>query len=395
MSVITFSSDGDAMSVDRPDLLATLGDLVRINSVNPVLVPGAPGEREIAGYVARRLGEAGLEVTPHEPEPGRVSVTGRLPGTGGGRSLMLNAHMDTVGVNEMTDPFGAAVRDGRLYGRGAYDMKGSLAACLAAARSLARSGAPLRGDLIIAAVADEEYGSLGTASVLGALRTDAAIVTEPTSLRICRAHKGYVWIEVLVLGRAAHGSRFDQGVDANLRMGRFLGLLAGLERELRSRPPHPLVGPPSLHAALLEGGSGLSTYAGRSAVKIERRTVPGETEAGAVAEIAALLGPLLADGTGCGAMASAFFSREPFEVTEEAGIVRALDRAATNVLGRAPVHFGDTPWMDSALTAGAGIETVVFGPHGAGAHAAEEWVDVESVVQTAEVLVETARAWCA
>jgi acetylornithine deacetylase len=383
------------MSVDRPDLLRTLGDLVRINSINPRLVDGAPGEVEIAGYVAARLAELGLEVAAHEPEPGRRSVTGRLPGSGGGRSLMLNAHMDTVGVEAMPEPFSAAVRDGRLYGRGAYDMKGSLAACLAAARVLVRSGAPLRGDLVVAAVADEEYGSLGTESILRAIRTDAAIVTEPTSLRVCRAHKGYVWLEVVVEGRAAHGSRFEEGIDANLRMGRFLTALTGLERELRQRRPHPLVGPPSLHAAVLDGGSGLSTYAARSVVRIERRTIPGETEAGVVAEIAGLLGPVLADGTECGASARAFFSRDPFEVSGDAGIVRALDRAATRVLGRPPEHFGDTPWMDSALLAGAGIETVVFGPHGAGAHAAEEWVDIESVVSTAEVLVETARTWCA
>ena len=382
------------MSVDREDLLRTLGDLVRTNSINPLLVPGAPGEREIAGYVARRLAESGLEVAVHEPEPGRPSVTGRLAGSGGGRSLMLNAHMDTVGVDEMADPFGAGIRDGRLYGRGAYDMKGSLAACMAAVRTLARSGPRLRGDVVVAAVADEEYGSLGTAGLVETVRTDAAIVTEPTSLRICRAHKGYVWLEAVVEGRAAHGSRFEEGVDANLRMGRFLGGLAGLERELRSRPPHPLVGPPSLHAARLAGGSGLSTYAARSVVEIERRTVPGETEAGVVAEIANLLAPLLGDGTGCGASMRAFFSREPFEVGADAGIVGALDRAANAVLGAPPAQFGDTPWMDSALLAGAGIETVVFGPHGAGAHAAEEWVDVESVVQTAEVLVATAREWC-
>jgi acetylornithine deacetylase len=308
---------------------------------------------------------------------------------------MLNAHMDTVGVDEMADPFGAEIRDGRLYGRGAYDMKGSLAACMAAVRTLARSGPRLRGDVVVAAVADEEYGSLGTAGLVETVRTDAAIVTEPTSLRICRAHKGYVWLEAVVEGRAAHGSRFEEGVDANLRMGRFLGGLAALERDLRHRPPHPLVGPPSLHAARLAGGSGLSTYAARCVVEIERRTTPGETEAGVVAEIANLLGPLLGDGTGCGASVRAFFSREPFEVGTDAGIVKALDRAAARVLGQPAAHYGDTPWMDSALLAGAGVETVVFGPHGGGAHAAEEWVDLDSVRQTAEVLVATAREWCA
>ncbi|HEX7025114.1 MAG TPA: ArgE/DapE family deacylase [Gemmatimonadales bacterium] len=382
------------MTLDRTDLIRTLSDLVRIDSINPTLVPGAPGEAEIARYVADWLRGAGLQVTVFEPEPGRPSVAGRLRGRGGGKSLMLNAHMDTVDVEGMAEPWSGVVREGRLYGRGSYDMKGSLAACMAAAKGLAESGEPLRGDVVVAAVADEEYGSIGTADLLTHLRTDAAIVTEPTSLRVCRAHKGYLWIEVEVTGRAAHGSRFDQGIDANLRMGRFLHALEGLERELRSRPPHPLVGPPSLHAALLSGGTGLSTYAARSVVRIERRTVPGETERGAVAEIDALLAALRAEDPALQISRTTLFTRDPFEVGKEAGIVRTLDVAAGAILGRAPVHFGDTPWMDSALTAAAGIETVVFGPHGAGAHAAEEWVDVESVVSTAEVLMATAREWC-
>jgi acetylornithine deacetylase/succinyl-diaminopimelate desuccinylase-like protein len=381
------------MQVDRSDLIRTLSDLVRINSINPVLVPGAPGEGEIARYVAAWLGDAGLEILMVEPEAGRPSVAARLPGTGGGRSLMLNAHMDTVGVEGMADAWSGAVREGKLYGRGAYDMKGSLAACMVAAKVLA--GEPrLRGDLVVAAVADEEYGSIGTAGLLERVRTDAAIVTEPTSLRICRAHKGYLWIEVEVEGRAAHGSRFDLGIDANLRMGRFLVALEALERELRARPPHPLVGPPSLHAALLEGGTGLSTYAASSRVRIERRTVPGETEAGAVGEIDALLDRLRQADPSLRISRSTFFSRDSFEICPDAGIVRALDAAARRVLPEPPPHVGDTPWMDSALTAAAGIETVVFGPHGTGAHAAEEWVDVESVVTTASVLVETARDWC-
>ena len=382
------------MQVDRDDLIRTLGDLVRINSINPTLVPGAPGEAEIAGFVARWLSDAGLEVRIDEPEAGRPSVEARLRGSGGGRSLMLNAHMDTVDVAGMAEPFSGDIREGKLFGRGAYDMKGSLAACMAAAKAIARSQTPLRGDLVVAAVADEEYGSIGTAGLLRTLRTDAAIVTEPTSLRICRAHKGYLWIEVEVLGRAAHGSRVDLGVDANLRMGRFLVALEGLERELRTRSPHPLVGPPSLHAALLEGGSGLSTYAARSVVRIERRTIPGETEAGAVSEIEALLAALRREDPSLQISLRTFFSRDSFEIGPLAGIVQTLDAAAKTVLPAPPVHMGDTPWMDSALTAGAGIETVVFGPHGTGAHAAEEWVDVESVVQTANVLAATAGTWC-
>ena len=382
------------MQVDRDDLIRTLGDLVRINSINPTLVPGAPGEAEIAGFVARWLSDAGLEVRIDEPEAGRPSVEAWLRGSGGGRSLMLNAHMDTVDVAGMAEPFSGDIREGKLFGRGAYDMKGSLAACMAAAKAIARSQTPLRGDLVVAAVADEEYGSIGTAGLLRTLRTDAAIVTEPTSLRICRAHKGYLWIEVEVLGRAAHGSRVDLGVDANLRMGRFLVALEGLERELRTRSPHPLVGPPSLHAALLEGGSGLSTYAARSVVRIERRTIPGETEAGAVGEIEALLAALRREDPSLQISLRTFFSRDSFEIGPLAGIVQTLDAAAKTVLPAPPVHMGDTPWMDSALTAGAGIETVVFGPHGTGAHAAEEWVDVESVVQTANVLAATAGTWC-
>ncbi len=374
--------------------VATLQRLVQINSINPKLAPGAPGEREVADYTAARLAELGLEVERHEPEPGRISVTGRLPGSGGGKSLMLNGHYDTVEVDGMAEPFSGAVRDGKLYGRGSYDMKGSVAAGMAAVKMLKDSGSVLRGDVIVAAVADEEYGSCGTADLARRIQADGAIVTEPTALEICVAHKGYLWIAVETQGRAAHGSKVDQGVDANIRMGRFLGRLDRLERELRRRPAHRLVGPPSLHAATVHGGTGLSTYAASCRLEIERRTIPGETEAGAVAEIEALVSELAAEDPGFQATVKCFFAREPFEVSPETSVVRSLAAAAATVLGRTPGMFGDTPWMDSALLAAAGVETVVFGPAGAGAHASVEWVDLESVFQTADVLAATARHYC-
>ena len=382
------------MRIDREYTRATLARLVQINSVNPSLAAGAPGEAEIARWIAGSLAACGMESEIFEPERGRATVLGRLAGTGGGRSLMLNAHCDTVDTAGMAEPFSGAVRDGRLYGRGAYDMKGSLAASMAAAKALVDAGVRLRGDLLVAAVADEEYGSLGTRDLIGRVKVDGAIVTEPTALRVCLAHKGYVWIEVTSAGRAAHGSKFELGIDANMKMGAFLYELGKLERDLRARPPHPLVGPPSLHAALLSGGSGLSTYAASSTVQIERRTIPGECEEQAVAEIQAMVDRLTAADADFHATVRSFCARDPFEVAPNAGIVRAVDAAAERVLGRVPAHIGDTPWMDSALLQAAGVETVVFGPAGAGAHADVEWVDVESVMQLAEILAETAIAYC-
>ncbi len=381
-----------APPIDRVYLLETLRDLVRINSINPTLVPGGAGESEIAGYVAASLQRCGLDAVRYEPAPGRVSVVGTLSGSSGGRSLMLNAHYDTVGVEGMAEPFSGEIRDGKLYGRGAYDMKGSLAAAMAAGKALA--GTPLRGDLLVAAVADEEYGSIGTADLCARLKVDAAIVTEPTSLRVCLAHKGYMWIEVETTGRAAHGSKFEQGVDANMRMGRFLGELDKLERELRARPGHALVGPPSLHAAMIAGGSGLSTYAASCKLQIERRTVPGETEAQALAELQGIADRLRAVDPSFVAAVKPFFVRQPFEVGRGASIVQCVDRAVSSVLGKAPEYFGDTPWMDSALLSAAGVETVVIGPHGAGAHADVEWVDLESVERLAEILVLVAIEYC-
>jgi acetylornithine deacetylase len=375
------------MAVDREYVVRTLVDLVRLNSVNPALEAGGPGEAEIASYVAEALRQSGLEVASHEPAAGRVSVVGRLEGRPGGATLMLNAHADTVGVAGMPDPFSGALRDGKVYGRGAYDMKGSLAACLGAARALSLAGAPFTGSLLVAAVADEENASLGTEDLLRRYRVDGAIVTEPTHLEVCLAHKGFAWIEIATEGRAAHGSRPDLGRDANLAMGRLLARLALLERDLRRRPPHPLVGPPSLHVGVLEGGTAPSVYAARCRAVVERRTIPGEAHSQVLGEIEGLLAELAREDPAFRATSRLLLARQPFEVSKEARIVRAVARALEAELGIPPRYGGQTPWMDAALLAAAGVETVVVGPSGAGAHAAEEWVEVESVVRLANVLV--------
>jgi acetylornithine deacetylase len=247
----------------------------------------------------------------------------------------------------------------------------------------------------VAAVADEEYGSLGTTDLIGRYSVDGAIVTEPTNLEICLAHKGYLWIEVETTGRAAHGSRFTEGIDANMRMGRFLADLDALETKLRTGPAHPLVGPPSLHAAMLSGGTGLSTYAAACTVKIERRTIPGETDEEAIAQVQDIVDRLAARDPTFHAAVRPFFARRPFEVSPNAAIVKTLCEVSQGVLGRVPRFVGDTPWMDAALLAGAGIETVVMGPVGSGEHSIEEWVDIASVCQMAEILARTAIAYCA
>jgi acetylornithine deacetylase/succinyl-diaminopimelate desuccinylase family protein len=361
--------------------------LVAIDSVNPDLVPGGAGEAEIANFVAGWLREAGLEVELDEPAPGRPSVVAVARGSGGGASLMLNAHMDTVGVDGMERPFEPEIRDGRLYGRGAYDMKGSLAACMLAARRLAADD--LSGDVIVTAVADEEYASIGVQSVLSNRRADAAIVTEPTGLRVCVAHKGFVWAEIETEGRAAHGSRPAEGVDAITRMAPALARLAELQSALDDAPGHELVGPGSVHASLIEGGQELSSYPARCRLALERRTAPGESADHFQRECEALI-----DGIE-GAELRMGLVRPPFAVDPDAAVVQAVSRAAAAVTGRPAEVYGETYWMDAALTQAAGIPTVVFGPAGSGAHAVDEWVDLPSIDACCDGLVAAAHELCA
>ena len=298
-------------------------------------------------------------------------------GSGGGRSLLLNAHLDTVGVAGMASPHAPRVEEGRLYGRGAYDMKGALAAIL-----LAAAGArELRGDVIVAAVADEELASIGTEAVLERLRADAAIVPEPTDLGLAVAHRGFVGFELEIRGVAAHGSRPDLGVDAIAKMGPVLVALEQLDGRLRSGPRHPLAGTGSVHASLIEGGQELSSFPARCLLTGERRTIPGETTADVERELRELAGE---------AMVRVIQSRDPYEAEVEHPFVQLVARiAGTRDLRGAPF------WTDAALIAGAGIPTVLFGPAGEGAHAEVEWVDLASLDRVSEVIVRTAGEWCA
>lgn len=360
-------------------LVELLRGLVEIDSVNPDLIPGAPGEGEVARYVAEWSERAGLEVAVEEAAPGRPNVIATARGTGGGRTLLLNAHMDTVGTETMDAPFDARVEDGRLYGRGSYDMKGSLAAILLVAAEAKKRG--LSGDVVVAAVADEEVASIGTEALVASGRHfDAAVVAEPTELDVAIAHKGFVGFEIEARGRAAHGSRPDLGEDAITRMGPVLVALDELASGLLANPGHPLLGSGSVHASLIEGGQEFSSYPERCVLTGERRTLPGESLEDVERELAGIAGEW---------EHRLGVSRQPFEVDETEEIVRLVDgRAGTSLIG---VPF----WTDAALIAASGVPTVVFGPHGEGAHAAVEWVDLASIERCAEVVLAVAEEFCA
>jgi acetylornithine deacetylase len=368
----------------RADFIELTSRLVAIDSVNPALVPGGAGEGEIARFVAGWARDAGLRADVLETTPGRPSVVVRAAGADGGRTLLLCAHLDTVGVEGMADPHTPRLEGDRLHGRGAYDMKAGLASALLACRELAAAG--LAGDVVVAAVADEEHASLGVQEVLGAVQADAAIVTEPTELELIVAHKGFVWIEVEVNGRAAHGSRHEEGVDAIVAAGPILTGLGALDAAL-AQNTHPLLGRGSVHASLIEGGAEMSSYPARCVLGLERRTLPGETAADVEREIARLI-------DGIPATQRTLLVREPFAVPEDAEVVHAVRDAAAGVLPAPPALAGAPYWADAAFIAAAGIPTVMFGASGTGAHAVEEWVSVADSVAVTHTLIAAAQRLC-
>jgi acetylornithine deacetylase len=372
------------------DLTELLSQLVAIDSVNPSLVDGGAGEAEVAAFVAEWGRACGLEVDV-VGDPARPSVVLRARGSGRGPSLLLCGHLDTVGVEGMTDPHVPRVDGDWLYGRGSYDMKAGVAAAMIAARDASRRS--LAGDVIVAAVADEEVASIGVQEVLRTVRADAAIVTEPTELEVVVAHKGFVWSEIEVTGLAAHGSRPALGVDAIVKTGPVLVELGALDGALAART-HPLLGRGSVHASLIEGGRELSSYPDRCVVKVERRTLPGETARDVEREVDDLLARCRAADAGLVAERRTLLVREPLEVDAGHEIVECVRSAAAEVTGARPEIGGASYWADSGLIAAAGIPTVLFGPGGEGAHAVEERVSLRDSEVVARTLVEVAARFC-
>jgi len=376
---------GDAVALTRL--------LVQLDSRNPGLVPGAPGEGDVARALAAVLESWDFRVSLQEVIAGRPNVVARI-GTPGGRSLMFNGHLDVVGVDGMTHPpFDGMTTDGRLYGRGATDMKGGVAAMCCAAWRAAKSG--LAGEVVLAAVVDEEWQSAGTRGLLDSgIRADACIVTEPTRLAIAPAHKGFTWTEVTFTGRAAHGSRYDVGVDAIRHAGLLLAELDRLEREELVRHTHPLLGHASLHAATISGGSGWSTYPDQCLLAVERRTVPGETPDDAVAEMERALTRVAASHTAVRAKARHVFSQWPSDVAQDAPVVTSLAAAIESVGERTRVE-GLSAWTDAALFNAAGIPAICYGPGDISlAHSATEWVAEEEIIRATSVLERLALDWC-
>ncbi|MEO8563024.1 MAG: ArgE/DapE family deacylase [bacterium] len=387
MTAIEVIAPGDARALARA--------LVRIDSRNPALSREGPGESGCVALLRGTLEAWGFRVDVHEAVPGRPNLVARIGNaSAGARSLMFSGHLDVVGVDGMTHPpFAADERDGRLYGRGATDMKGGVAAMCAGAWRACRDG--LAGEIVLAATADEEFESVGTRAMLErGVRADAAIVGEPTCLEIMPAHRGFVWIEVVVSGRAAHGSRWELGVDAIRHAGLLLTELDRLDAEVLPLRVHTLLGRGSLHASMIEGGIGMSTYPDRCVLRLERRTLPGERDIDVVAEIERACGAVRARRASFYATVRPLLSQGPSDVAIDSPIVHSLD-AALRDQGEAVRVSGMSAWTDAALLNAAGIPAICFGPGDISlAHAAEEYIALEELERATAVLASLARRWC-
>lgn len=369
------------------DAVALTLELIAIESVNSTLVPGAAGESAIAAYCAQWLDARGFEVTRLEREPGRPSIVAISRGSGGGASLLLSGHLDTVGVATWSgDAFAGEVDGDRLTGRGAFDMKSGIAALLVAAASESER----RGDVIVALVADEEFGSLGTEEILDHVTADAAIITEPSQLEVTVAHRGFAWFRIDVTGVAAHGSMPEQGVDAIAHAARIMSALDDLGATLEARDPHPFLAPGTVRVSTIAGGVDAATVAPSCTLTIERRFLPGESPDHVEAELRAHLADLLGEP----ATLTRLVARGAFEADEDSRIRAVVREQASAVTGRPWVERGEPFWTDAGLVAEAGIPCVLIGVVGGGAHADDEWASIQSIERLTEILRRTINEFC-
>ena len=370
--------------------LDILFELIRIESVNPTLVSGGAGEQAIAEHLFSLLESEGIRSELQPVAPGRFNVLAAVQGSSPGPRVLLNGHLDTVSIAGMKQPLVPVLSEGRVYGRGAQDMKGGVAAAVAALLALSRNRDDWKGEVVLAAVADEEDLSLGTIGFLEHWPQDRpfdfALVLEPTDLQVATAHKGFAWVEVTTCGKAAHGSRPADGVDAIRLMGQVLSHLDRLDQGLQRHPLHPLLGSGSLHASMIQGGRQWSSYPDRCRLKYERRTVPPETRETVETEFRQILQTCHDQDPRFRGEASLVCAREPFEADPEQDVLQHFYRTARSQCPR-HVRWGSVSfWTDAALLAAASIPTLVFGPRGAGLHSLEEYVVAEDLGHCAEII---------
>ncbi|MBA3872495.1 MAG: M20/M25/M40 family metallo-hydrolase [Anaerolineae bacterium] len=371
-----------------------LQQMVQIDSVNPGLAADGVGEGAVAEWLYQTCLALGLEVEFQETAPNRPNVIARWVGTGGGKSLLLTGHTDVVSTANMQgNPFDGRIEDGRLYGRGSYDMKGGLASILGAVAALKADHFQPAGDIWLGFVTDEEYLSLGTDALVTAIQPDAAILTEPTDVQICVAHKGFAWLTLTTYGLAAHGSRYMDGVDAITHMQHLLNMITTLEQQVFEDDLHPLLGRNSVHASLISGGLGLSTYPDQCSLQIEHRYLP---DLGAD-EIVQLWQDEIDDLTktipNFKATVKLDFERPGYEIERAAPIVQTMHHAFSQVMETEPTYMGMYAWLDSAIMGRAGIPTVILGPGGKGMHAAVEYVNLEDVFACAAIIAQATADW--
>ena len=365
-------------------IITLLSELVQINSINRTLSDG-PAEREIAEFIARRLNNLKLDAEIQTVGPDQRNVTAIIAGKDRQRSLLLNAHLDTVGVDGMEQPFTLKREGDRLYGRGTYDMKGSIAIMLLLADYFTRQKPAL--DILLTFVSDEEDKSTGMEYLVDkwlpqvSPATIGGIFLEPTEEDIGVCHRGFTWYELVVTGKAAHGSRPEEGIDAILPLRSALEELSNIQTELQSRHPDPLLGHPSIHSSIIKGGSELSVIPSRSCLQWERRSLPDESTRDFAGELERIIQAVNNHPGDHTARGREFFVRPPYRLPHDAEILKCLEKA-TPRSRRVGLSF----WADSALAGAMGIPSILFGPIGHGAHAIDEWVSLKSLLNVYEIL---------
>lgn len=384
------------MTITDAAAATLLADLVRIDSVTPWLIPGGAGERAVADAMAAWLADLPVEVAFDEIEPGRLNMIARLPGTGGGPTLGINAHADTVGYANWADRALTPATDGdRMVGLGVADDKSGCAAGLLALRAIVESGARLRGDVLLACVADEEGVSIGSEDLVQRHTMDACIVIEPDGLpKAVVEHQGFGWIDVVVHGKAAHGSAPEDGIDAIVHMAEVVSRLDRLDREAYTATAGSRNGKTVFHTGTLEAGTDYATYPSRAVLGIEIGTQPGEHLSDRVREIEGIFAELAGTLRGFRGEVDVKLDREPFVAEGHEPLLAALDGAAFDVIGRPFERVGLNAWADAALMQAAGIPTVMIGSAGGNFHAPDEWASISELAQLARIVEGAARTFC-